>query len=75
MLEKVSVIHVELNLIDIHKEVVLASDVIAFLHDQGFVPYDITELHRRPLDQALWQVDILFCRQDAPLRSDKRWSA
>ncbi|MGE3298562.1 MAG: hypothetical protein AB7I68_14590 [Porticoccaceae bacterium] len=28
---------------------------------------------RRPLDQALWQIEVLFVRQDDPLRSDKRW--
>jgi len=30
-------------------------------------------LTRRPLDQALWQTDMLFVPQQSALRADKRW--
>lgn len=59
-IDKVDVVLAELNLLDIHKGVKLASDVIHLLSKKGFVPFDICELHRRPLDQVLWQVDFLF---------------
>jgi len=38
----------------------------------GFVAYDILEVHRRPLDRALNQIDIVFVRNDSPLIADKR---
>lgn len=74
MLKNVDFVLAELNFLDIHKGVRLAPEVIQLLWEQGFVPYDITELHRRPLDKAIWQVDFLFCRLNHPLRSDKRWN-
>lgn len=64
---------VEMSLIDIHREVPLAHEVIAFLATEGFVMFELSDLIRRPLDQALWQIEVLFVRQDDPLRSDKRW--
>ncbi len=74
-LDGVEVILAELNLIDIHKNVVLFPDVVSFLNEHGFVPFDITELHRRPLDQALFQVDMLFVKADSKYRNDKRWKS
>ena len=73
ILGEVEIILAELNLIDIHREVKLASDVIQLLRENGFVPYDVSELHRRPLDGALWQIDLLFCREKSDFRADKRW--
>jgi hypothetical protein len=29
---------------------------------------------RRPLDRAMAQFDIVFCRRQSRLRSDQRWS-
>ncbi|MGZ8229804.1 MAG: FkbM family methyltransferase, partial [Burkholderiales bacterium] len=43
----------ELNLLDIHKDVPLIAEVMQWLHERDFVAYDICELHRRPLDDAL----------------------
>lgn len=65
----------ELNLLDIHKGVALIAEVIQWLDERGFVTYDICELHRRPLDDALWQVDFIFVPRSSPLRADKRWGA
>jgi FkbM family methyltransferase len=72
-LPQVRVILAEINLLDIHSNVTLAHDVIGWLGARGWVPYDICSLIRRPLDQALWQSDMLFVKTDDPLRSDKRW--
>ena len=37
---------------------------VTFLQEQGFVPYDVLSLKRRPLDSALAQVDLLFVKYD-----------
>ncbi|MEH1792137.1 hypothetical protein [Nostoc sp.] len=41
----------------------------------GLLAYDICGLTRRPLDQALWQADLIFVPRNSPLISDKRWTA
>lgn len=43
-------------------------DVIDFMQKSGFVVYDILEPLYRPLDGALWQVDLVFIPKDSPLR-------
>lgn len=73
IIENVQVIIAELNFLDIHKDVILVSEIISYLKSKNFVPFDICELHRRPLDNVLWQVDFVFCKEDSFLRTDKRW--
>ncbi len=51
------------------------SAVIQKLKDYGFVLYDVLSLLRRPLDQALAQLDLAFVPEASPLRQDRRWSA
>lgn len=63
----------EVNLLDLHADVPLLDEVVAWLAGQGFVAYDISGLMRRPLDGALWQMDLVFVPADSPLRRDKRW--
>jgi hypothetical protein len=46
-------------------------EVVAWLAARGFVAYDISGLTRRPMDDALWQADMVFLRKDDPLRRDK----
>jgi len=72
-LPNIEVILAEMNLIDIHRGVHLFDDVVVFLRDHNFVAYDICGLHRRPLDSALWQADLIFVPRDSGLRADKRW--
>jgi len=67
ILRSVKCILMEASLIDINEGAPLLPEVIAFMNDKGFVPYDICTLFRRPLDQALWQVDIIFLAKDSPL--------
>lgn len=64
----------EVNLIDIHLDVPLLHDLAAWMADRGFVCFDICGLTRRPLDDALWQVDAIFVPIESPLRADRRWS-
>lgn len=72
-IRSVDVVLAELNFIDIHKNVKLAHEVINFLADNGFVIFDICQLHRRPSDRALWQADFIFVKEDFILRQNKKW--
>ena len=72
-LKLVKIILLELNFIEVYHQVKLAHEVIHFLGNNGFVIYDICEIHRRPLDMALFQIDFIFVKQHSQLRSDKRW--
>ncbi|AEE50735.1 FkbM family methyltransferase [Haliscomenobacter hydrossis] len=65
----------EVSLLDIHRQVPLINEVFDFMAKYGFVAYDICSLVRRPLDKALWQVDVIFVKLDHSIRNDKRWGA
>lgn len=49
------------------------AEVIGFLKAFGFVLYDILAMVPRPLDGAISQIDLLFVKESAPLRADRRW--
>ncbi len=49
-------------------------DVIDYMRESGFVVYDILDPLYRPLDIALWQVDLAFVKRESPLRRDKRYA-
>jgi len=74
-LPQIQVILAEINLLDIHQNVPLLADVVAWLNNRDWVAYDICGFIRRPLDQALWQIDMIFVPKNSPLRIDKRWIA
>ena len=66
----------EASLLEIHKGVPLIGDVINFMGERGFVLYDICSVStRRPLDNALWQTDLLFVKENSIFRRDKRYNA
>ena len=65
------VILAEVNLLDLHEGVPLLDELAGWLAARGFVAYDICGLIRRPLDDALWQADMIFVRRDSALRRDK----
>jgi len=66
-LEKAQAVLLEVSFIDMYQDNPLLHDVTAFMHERGFVAYDIGALMRRPLDQALAQVDIIFVPKSSPL--------
>ena len=72
-LPSIRVILAEVNLLDIHKGVPLLHEVTDWLFQRGYVAYDICGLTRRPLDDALWQADMIFIRRDDALRADKSY--
>jgi FkbM family methyltransferase len=50
-------------------------ETIDYLRQNGFTIYDICGLGRRPLDNALAQLDLVFCKNDSRLLKDRRWQA
>ncbi|BAY92039.1 MULTISPECIES: FkbM family methyltransferase [unclassified Tolypothrix] len=74
-LPTIKAILAEVNLLDIHENVPLFAEIIAWLNERDWVAYDICSFIRRPLDKALWQVDMIFVPRNSPLRNDKRWIA
>jgi FkbM family methyltransferase len=64
----------EVSFLDIYQDCPLVHEVINYMHENGFVTYDICTLMKRPLDKALYQADILFTRSGSRFRKNKRWS-
>jgi FkbM family methyltransferase len=67
------VVLLEVNLIPINRGAPLLAETVAFMAANGFRAYDICSAIRRPLDDALWQTDVLFARETSPLVASTRW--
>jgi FkbM family methyltransferase len=73
-LSSVDVLIVEVSLIPLHPEAPSVRAVIDWLDDRGFQLLDIAGLIRRPVDDALWQMDAVFKRRNSPQgRPDRGW--
>jgi FkbM family methyltransferase len=70
-LKKVEIILLEISTLPYNIGAPLFADVIAFLAERRFPVYDICHVHRRQSDEAAFQVDVLFAREDSALRSEK----
>lgn len=49
------------------------AELVAFMADRGYLPYDFPWFLRRPLDGALGLCDVAFARAAGPLRASARW--
>ena len=74
-LKDLDVVIVETSLIATLKNGPEFADVVALMNASNLVLFDITGVTRRPLDQALAQIDAVFVPSDSPLRRDHRWTA
>lgn len=72
MLPSIEAILIEIAIIAINDGVPLLHDALNCLRKFGLVTYDILQIHRRPLDGALNQIDIMFVREQSPLIADRR---
>lgn len=72
LLKDVEAILLEVAVIGINEGAPLLHEVLPFMSNIGFVTYEIVEIHRRPLDQATNQIDVLFVRPESQLLQDKR---
>jgi FkbM family methyltransferase len=64
----------EVALIEINEGAPLLHDVLIFMDKLGFVAGEILEVHRRPLDNAMSQIDIIFIQKGSVLLADRRFS-
>lgn len=60
----------EVSVYHLSPEMPLVLDVLNYMNANGFFWYDILGLLRRPSDDALGQMDLLFLRRDHPLFRD-----
>jgi FkbM family methyltransferase len=72
LLPAVEAILLEISIIEINSGAPLILDVLSFMKKLGFVVYDLLQVHRRPLDGALNQLDFVFVRDQSALIADKR---
>jgi FkbM family methyltransferase len=49
-------------------------EVISFMKSQGFAAYDIVDLAYRPIDAALWQIDMAFVKESGQFRRDSSYA-
>ena len=73
-LSSAEVVILEGNLLDLHIGVPLVHEVLRFMAEYSFVLYDTGDCYRRPLDQALWCMDLVFVRREGKWRFSKQWS-
>ena len=72
-LQSAEVVLMEVSLIEINKGAPLIFEVMKFMNQQDFVCYDICSLVRRPLDNALWQTDLIFVKNNSKLIASKKY--
>ena len=65
---------IEVNLLPLYKDAPLFDVMVSFMSERGFQLYDVCTFFRRPYDQALWQMDVIFVRKSSSLLSVIRWS-
>lgn len=73
-LQDIDVLIVEASVLATIRDGPEIAEVFAYMHGQGFVLCDLLGGLRRPLDQALAQLDLLFIKESSGLRADRRWS-
>ena len=73
VLPRCRVLILECSLIATLEGVPELHEVLDYLHERGFVAYDVFGGLQRPLDGALSQLDLVFLKADDPWRADKRW--
>lgn len=63
------VVLMEVSLFDLlGSDMPTMADVVHFMHERGYVPYDIVGFYRRRKDHALGQCDMVFALKNSPLR-------
>jgi FkbM family methyltransferase len=74
VLRSVEAVMMEVNLIAVYQGAPLIHEVIGYMAARGFRVYDVCTLFRRPYDNALWQMDMIFVRAASALMASTRWA-
>lgn len=72
-LARTEVVLSEVSLLEYNKGAPLMHEVIAYLAERDFLPYDICGGLRRSSDAALYQTDMIFVRRDSDLRAKRKF--
>ena len=73
-LEQVEVVVTEMSLIPLAPSAPSVREFVDWLDDAGFRLFDICGFMRRPVDDALWQIDAVFVRKESSLgRTSLGW--
>ena len=75
LLKHFAVVVLETNFFEFHTNSPEFFEVLKYMHDRGFVAYDIFDGHNRPLDDALAQRDVLFVQAKGRFRHSHEWSS
>jgi FkbM family methyltransferase len=68
ILAEAEVAVIECSLIQYNDEAPLFAEVVSFMKRHGFLVYDFCGHMRRESDGALFQIDVIFVREDSTLR-------
>lgn len=74
VLDQAEMVLLEVSLFQLNPGAAQMADVVRWMADHGWAPYEVYNGHLRPLDGALAQVDMAFVREDGPLRRDHRYA-
>jgi hypothetical protein len=72
-LDRTEVVVSEVSLLPYNKGAPLMHEVIAYLAEREFLPYDICGGLRRTSDMALFQTDMIFARRGSELRARRKF--
>ncbi len=62
------VVLLEVCLLNFLNDAPLFAEVVAFMRERHFLPFDICELYRKGNDGVLAFVDMIFIKEDSPIR-------
>lgn len=74
ILKSVEAVMMEVNLIGVYEGAPLVHEAVAYMAAHGFRVYDVCTFFRRPYDNALWQLDMIFVRASSLLTASTRWA-
>ena len=70
-MEKTEAVLVEVSVVATNRNAPLFDEVIRFMKERGFALYDICSFFRRPSDNLLYQMDVIFVRDTSLLLEDR----
>lgn len=72
-LKRIDVVIVQVNVLEVYDVKIRTSEIFVLLEKNGLVLFDILEIHRRPKDNIMWNMDLIFVQKDSKWRRDKKW--
>ena len=74
VLEQAELVLLEVSLFELVPGSPLLHDVVAYMHERGFVVYELYGGHVRPLDGALAMINLAFVRDAGPFRREQTYA-